>query len=447
MAVIPQFHNVSLSHELSLGARVKVAYQTKVIRMREGEEDRIGEWQDALRTFDLSPALRHQADLDILLAFFRARLGPVYAFKLRDPTDYVANFEYMGVGDGLRTTFALTKNYTSGLAGDNHYTVRAINLPDTGFLLYTGNDIVAPSQYTIDNELGVVAFLNSPAPGVSIHWSGTFQVPVRFSMMQMPTSYAMYQRFESQILLVEQRVPIYLYTLAEAQPGDFEEVLFPPTFAERSESGPQYDAIISSGASGIDQRIGQFLAPKIAFQVDQAVQSLSDMEVLLRFFHARRGKLVGFLALDYTDFQARDHLFAIGDGTTASFQLTKTYSSGGFSQVRPITRVVYPTAIYIGGVLVTDVQVLDTENGFEVLRGTHLITPLASVSSTGIVQFTTPPGNGVELRWTGMFYVPVRFDTDELDLTLDGPDVTSWSRIGLVEIPTTMTAVNIADIP
>ena len=125
---IPNFHDVSLELELSLGARVKVAYQTKVIRTREGDEERIGEWQDALRTFDITPALRDQADLDYLITFFRGRLGPTFAFKIRDPLDYTADVEQFGVGNGVSTTFQLAKNYRSGAARN----IRPILLPEIG---------------------------------------------------------------------------------------------------------------------------------------------------------------------------------------------------------------------------------------------------------------------------------------------------------------------------
>lgn len=444
--MIDNFHNVSLELELGLGAHVKVMYHTKVIRMREGEEDRIGEWQDALRSFDIAPALRDQTDLDYLIAFFRSRLGPVFVFKMRDPTDFEAERAYFGTGTGSQTVFQLAKNYTSGLPGDTHTTIRPIILPDANLVVYADGASVDDTLYMVSGTEGIVTFTVPPADRVVLTWSGTFQVPVRFFTTQLSTSYAMYQRFDTHIMLVEERVPVHSSIITETEPIDFEEVLFPPGFAERSESGPQYDSIIITGASGVEERLGQFLAPKITFDVEHALETFEDMQALLHFFHARRGRFIGFLALDYTDFQAINEPFAIGDGVTATFSLTKSYTTGGFTQVRPITRLALPVAVYMDDVLVTDVRVVHHERGVEVLAGSGDMVVAAGVSTMGVVSFGVPPPAGAVLTWTGDFYVPVRFDTDELDITVEGPDVMTWSRIGLIEIPTTMTGVTVIDV-
>src|SRR6266851_4608850 len=132
--------------------------------------------------------------------------------------------------------------------------------------------------------------------------------------------------------------------------------------------------------SGQEVRIGQFLAPKVAFQVDQAVQTALEMEVLINFFHARRGRLQGFLALDYTDFQAVNEFFGSGDGITTVWQLVKHYFSEAFAQVRSITHLASAVvAIFQDGMLMTNVRVVTTESGMDVLPGDPtLILPRAT---------------------------------------------------------------------
>ena len=55
-------------------------------------------------------------------------------------------------------------------------------------------------------------------------------------------------------------------------------------------------------------------------------------------------------------------------------------------------------------------------------------------ATTGTVTFTTAPGNGVIVRAGFEFDVPVRFDTDMLDVTLDIERLGSITSIPLLEI-------------
>jgi len=55
-------------------------------------------------------------------------------------------------------------------------------------------------------------------------------------------------------------------------------------------------------------------------------------------------------------------------------------------------------------------------------------------ATTGVVTFTTAPGNGVIVRAGFEFDVPVRFDTDMLDITLDIERLGSITSIPLLEI-------------
>ena len=58
--------------------------------------------------------LKDQAQLDDLIAFFRARKGKAYGFRFKDWTDYKATGQLIGTGDGVIKTFQLVKWYPSG---------------------------------------------------------------------------------------------------------------------------------------------------------------------------------------------------------------------------------------------------------------------------------------------------------------------------------------------
>jgi len=90
--------------------------------------------------------------------------------------------------------------------------------------------------------------------------------------------------------------------------------------------------------------------------------------------------------------------FGVGDGTTSIFQLSKTYSFGSATYVRPLTKPKAGHVIYLDGT-----PDLETANLL-----------------TGIVDFgSSPPGDGVILTWTGEFRVPVRFSDFYLPSTID----------------------------
>jgi uncharacterized protein (TIGR02217 family) len=110
-----------------------------------------------------------------------------------------------------------------------------------------------------------------------------------------------------------------------------------------------------------------------------------------------------------------DQILDVGDGERTAFQLVKRYTSGGETWVRTITKPVAGTVrVAVGGD--------ERPSGWSV------------DVTTGLVVFDTPPANGVAVSAGFAFDVPVRFDTDTLDVTLDIERLGSITSIPLVEI-------------
>src|SRR5512132_3027493 len=61
--------------------------------------------------WDVASGLKKQAQIDELIAFFRARWGKAYGFRFKDWTDYKATGQFHGTGDGAIKTFQLVKHY------------------------------------------------------------------------------------------------------------------------------------------------------------------------------------------------------------------------------------------------------------------------------------------------------------------------------------------------
>ena len=70
------------------------------------------------------------------------------------------------------------------------------------------------------------------------------------------------------------------------------------------------------------------------------------------------------------------------------------------------------------------------------LNGTPQASGWSVTTATGLVTFTTAPALGVAITAGFEFDVPVRFDTDALDVTLDLERFGSITSIPLLEIRT-----------
>jgi uncharacterized protein (TIGR02217 family) len=68
------------------------------------------------------------------------------------------------------------------------------------------------------------------------------------------------------------------------------------------------------------------------------------------------------------------------------------------------------------------------------LDGTEQPSGWSVDTTTGVVTFSAAPGTGVEITAGFQFDVPVRFDTDTLDVTLDIERLGSITSIPLIEI-------------
>jgi len=156
------------------------------------------------------------------------------------------------------------------------------------------------------------------------------------------------------------------------------------------------------------------------------MRSLADIESVIAFFEARQGQLFGFRWKDWADYRscpadqavsAADQPLGSGDGSQTEFALRKVYASGPASYEREITRPVSGT-----------VRVL--VDGSEAVPGVDFTL----VPESGAIRFSSPPANGTVLRAGFEFDVPVRFDTDRLDISVAGFEAGEIPSVPVIEI-------------
>ena len=204
----------------------------------------------------------------------------------------------------------------------------------------------------------------------------------------------------------------------------FHEIRFPDNISRGARGGPERRTQIVELASGEEERNASWANSRRRYDAAYGVRRADDLAAVVAFFEARDGRLYGFRWKDWGDYKsclpsgtpaASDQTIGTGDGATTIFQLVKAYTSGAQSWARAITKPVS------GSVLVA-------VNGVGQASGWSIDT------ATGIVSFTTAPASGAAITAGFEYDVPVRFDTDQLDVTMDIERLGSIASIPLIEV-------------
>jgi uncharacterized protein (TIGR02217 family) len=175
------FHEVRFPDNIAYGATGGPEFATTVVVTGAGREQRNVDWAEARGRWDVGSGLKDQAQLEELIAFFRARKGKAYGFRFKDWTDYKASGQPIGTGDGAIKTFQLVKRYPSGSVIE----VRTITKPVAGTVHVYKDGVEQLSGWSVDVTTGVVTITTAPAAGVAITADFELDVPVRFDTDHM----------------------------------------------------------------------------------------------------------------------------------------------------------------------------------------------------------------------------------------------------------------------
>jgi uncharacterized protein (TIGR02217 family) len=174
--------------DISFGSSGGPLYSTDVITMVSGHEQRNINWSEARMRFNVAPAIKTEAQLNDLLAFFRNCKGRAIGFRFKDWSDYKAKNQLIAISDGRETKFQLFKTYEAG----STRTKRIITKPAPGKVIVSLNNALH-HNFEIDYTTGQINFKTPPAEKVEIIASFEFDVPVRFDTDQLSTSLQAYQ--------------------------------------------------------------------------------------------------------------------------------------------------------------------------------------------------------------------------------------------------------------
>jgi uncharacterized protein (TIGR02217 family) len=206
----------------------------------------------------------------------------------------------------------------------------------------------------------------------------------------------------------------------------FHEVRFPTAISFGSTGGVERRTEVIALVNGFEQRNTPWEQSRRRYDAGLGVQTLDDLETVLSFFEARRGMLNGFRWKDWLDHKscapsaepgAPDQVLGTGDGAATAFQLAKTYAPGTHEFRREISKPVAGT-------------VRVATDGAELVEGPGFVVDTV----TGVVTFAVAPVAGAVVTAGFEFDVPVRFDTDVIEVNVAAFDAGEIPPIPVVEV-------------
>lgn len=208
---------------------------------------------------------------------------------------------------------------------------------------------------------------------------------------------------------------------------DFHEVRFPIDVARGARGGPERQTQVVTLASGREVRNSRWAHSRRRYDAGLGIRSFDALAAVVSFFEERRGRLYGFRWRDQLDWKsclssrqpaATDQVIGLGDGANAVFQLRKTYGSGPSAYSRPIAKPC-PDAVWVA---VGGVEQAPDAFACDFASGRITFVPAAV------------PSVGVAVTAGFAFDVPVRFDTDAIEVDLSAFEAGEIPRIPVVEI-------------
>lgn len=185
----------------------------------------------------------------------------------------------------------------------------------------------------------------------------------------------------------------------------------------------RYQTDITVGKNAQEVRNAVWQDPLYAYNLGFNIKDYADIRTIETLFYMVRGREQSFLVLDQGDFKVERTQIGTGNGSATTFQLVKKYVHAVIgTYTRNITK---PKQVEgVGGVRVwvNNVELTPAEYSFS--------------SVTGIITIPTPPPSSQAVEAScDEFYVPVRFDIDELPTDMMSYWVASGADKSNVQIP------------
>lgn len=179
------FLDITLPLDISLGSTVGLSFQTDVVVYGNGKtyKNSRSDYQRAKQ--DISYTIKSRDVAIEMYKFFITCKGRFHSFRAKDNLDYTsaangagtptATDQIIGVGNGVKTSFQLTKTYTIG----SNSSLRNITKPKAATVLAALGG-VPTTFFTVNTTTGTINFNTPPSNGVQVSAGFEFDVEMRF---------------------------------------------------------------------------------------------------------------------------------------------------------------------------------------------------------------------------------------------------------------------------
>jgi uncharacterized protein (TIGR02217 family) len=178
----------------------------------------------------------------------------------------------------------------------------------------------------------------------------------------------------------------------------FIDLEFPRRIAMGAVRTPAWSTDLQVVRSGRTTSNENWANARHSYDVALAVRTATDYSIVLDHFHSARGRANFFLFKDFLDYRVEqpNGVLLNNSGSPGEYHLAKTYGTGPTAWTRRITR---PRQGYV--------TVYRTRAGSTTEIAVSIDYQTGELGITGDIV-------GDTYSWSGQFYVPVRYGSDEM---------------------------------
>lgn len=365
------FDEVRFPDMISRGARGGPQRRTQIVTLASGDEERNASWANSRRSYDAAYGIRRADDLAAVISFFEARNGRLRGFRWKDWADYKSCLPSAAI-----TAF----DQPLGTGDGTTTTFQLRKLYTSGGQTWS-RTIFKPVAGTV--QAGILTLqgpelLSAGANPRSVTWSNTGALGANGT--------AVYGSFTSSYDLGTTGAGLRQH--AQVSVEQLKKYRAQVWLKAGTSSQARLNLRMQPGT--VDSYIaGPYAAPGIVSQSGGAISNISSTDLGGGFW---------LWSFDVV----------IGSGFTGALLGVGNVFSG-------------LTITILGASLREPAWTGDAPGA-------------TADTTTGIVTFTSPPSAGANLTAGFEFDVPVRFDTDDLPVTLDIERLGSITSIPLIEV-------------
>lgn len=205
---------------------------------------------------------------------------------------------------------------------------------------------------------------------------------------------------------------------------NFIEIVFPVNVSLGAIGGTGWSTrvVVTDGGAEYRQQLWGYSRGK--WTVGHNLRTATEWGALITFHRLVAGKTLGFRFRDWSDYQDTG-IGVVTKNAAGAWQLAKQYSQ---------------TDIILGQTYNNLRLISKPEPGTIQTFLNGVFHPLSFGSSldftTGVFNFGGDPSPSPSnvWTWTGNFHVPVRFDTDTPEISMDLPTAAGWKGIPVIEL-------------